>query len=182
MKLKKLEANIKIPEKVSINIENRIIKVKGEKGENERKLFDKRIKIETKDKNLIISSKNVTKREKEKIGSFKAHIKNMIKGATEGHIYKLKICSGHFPMNVAVKNNQLIIKNFLGEKVPRVLNIKEGVNIKINGSEVIVDGLNKEFVAQSAASIEQTCKISNRDKRVFQDGIYIINKDGKEIK
>jgi len=50
----------------------------------------------------------------------------MIRGVTEGYTYKLKICSGHFPMNVSLKGDVLEIKNFIGESVPRKLKIKEG--------------------------------------------------------
>ena len=77
-------------------------------------------------------------------GTFKAHIKNMIKGITEGHIYKLKVCSGHFPMNVSVNKDKLIVNNFLGEKTPRELNLKEGVAVKLEGDIILVAGKGHE--------------------------------------
>ena len=105
----------------------------------------------------------------------------MIKGVSEGHIYKLKICSGHFPMNTAVNGNKFVVNNFLGEKTPRELDIKEGASVKIEGDIVIVEGIDKELVSQTAASIEILTKVKGKDKRIFQDGIYITEKDGKEI-
>ena len=116
------------------------------------------------------------------IGTFKAHLKNMIKGATEGHIYQMKICSSHFPMNVELKNNELSIKNLLGETIPRIIKIEEGVDVKIEENIITRESSDKELAGQTAASIELKCKIPGKDKRIFQDGIYIISKSGKMIK
>ena len=105
----------------------------------------------------------------------------MVNGVTKGHVYRMKICSGHFPMNVSIAGGEFVIKNFLGEKVPRKLKLKEGVNVKVEGQEVVIDGSALEQVSQTAASIEQLTRIRNRDLRVFQDGIYITHKDGLPV-
>ena len=105
----------------------------------------------------------------------------MIKGVAEGHVYRLKICSGHFPMNVSVSGNEFSVANFLGEKTPRKLSVKEGASVKVEGQEVVVESMNKELAGQTAADIELLTKVKGRDRRIFQDGIFIINKDGKEL-
>ena len=112
----------------------------------------------------------------------KAHIKNMIKGVSEGFVYTLKICSSHFPMSVSVSGNKLEVKNYLGEKVPRVLNLVENVKVTINGEEVVVESSDKELAGQTAANIELLTRRSGFDRRVFQDGIYITEKAGKIVK
>lgn len=173
---------IEIPENVEINIDKGIVSVKGPKGAVTKNLLSPRIKISVKDKGVLIESKKATKREKKMIGTFKAHIKNMIKGALEGFSYKLKICSSHFPITAGVENNQFVVKNFLGESIPRSVGIKEGVNIKIEGSDIVIESTDKELAGQTAASIEKLCKIKGRDKRIFQDGIWLVSKAGKEIK
>ena len=48
-----------------------------------------------------------------------------------------------------------------------------------NKVDVIVSGADREKVGQTAANIERACKIRKRDRRVFQDGIYIVSKDGE---
>jgi large subunit ribosomal protein L6 len=170
-----------IPEGITVNIDKCLINLKGKKGEVSRLFNDPKIVLSIENKEIIIKSEKSTQREKKKIFSIRAHLKNMIKGVEEGFIYTLKICTGHFPMNVSVSGNKITVKNFLGEKIPRVLEIKKGVKVNIDGNLIKVEGNNKETVSQVAADIEQLCRVTNRDRRIFQDGIYIINKAGKEI-
>ena len=62
------------------------------------------------------------------------------------------------------------------------MKIKEGVKVAVEGDKVKVEGTDKELVGQTAANIETLTKIKGRDRRIFQDGIFIINKGGKELK
>lgn len=178
---KRMEEIIKIPDDIKIELNNGI-KISGKKGELIKKNKDKDIKLERRNNEIVIFSQKNSKRLKKKIGSLKAHIKNMIKGVREIHFYKLKICASHFPMNVSIEHNKFIVKNFIGEKIPRILKLNKDSSIKLEGSEILVESCDKDAAAQTAADIEQLCRIKNRDKRVFQDGIFIINKCGKEIK
>ena len=80
-------------------------------------------------------------------------------------------------MNVSVSNNQFVVKNFLGEKSPRTMNIKDGdVEVKINGDIIEVSSCNKEKAGNVASDIELLTKKVGKDVRVFQDGIYIVEK------
>lgn len=172
---------IELPEGVTFELKDRVITIKGPKGENHRKLADKHLKI-TQEGNLItLNYERDTKREKKKIYTTSAHIKNMIKGVKEGYTYTLKICSGHFPMNVSLKGDVFEIRNFIGEQVPRKLKIKQGAKVQIQGDIITVESSSKEMAGQTAASIENLTKRPGFDKRIFQDGIYITNKDGKQI-
>ena len=82
----------------------------------------------------------------------------------------------HFPMKIAVKGDKFIIENFLGEKAPRSAMILAGAKVTIKGNEVFVTGSDLEKVSQTAANIERATKIRGFDPRVFQDGIYIVEK------
>jgi len=106
----------------------------------------------------------------------------MIKGANNKVIYKLKLVFSHFPVSLEVNGKELMIKNFLGEKSMRRAKILDGVNVKVSGKDLTVEGIDIEKTSQTAANIEQAGKIKNKDRRVFQDGIYIIEKDGVLIK
>ncbi|MFA4936009.1 MAG: 50S ribosomal protein L6, partial [Candidatus Methanoperedens sp.] len=46
--------------------------------------------------------------------------------------------------------------------------------VTIKGDQVILNGINKEDVGQTAANIRQATKIKRFDPRVFQDGIYLV--------
>ena len=177
-----IEEKIGIAEDVQVKIEDGLVYAKGPKGEVSRKFLHPKINIAVKENKIIISSKKATKREKKMIGTFKAHIKNMLKGVIDPFVYKLKVCSSHFPMTASVKDNKFSVQNFLGENIPRTVKLLPGVNVKVEGSEITVESADKELAGQIASSIEQLCKITNRDRRIFQDGIYLISKAGKEIK
>lgn len=173
---------IVLPDNVSASIDGKFLLVKGVKGEAKREIKQRNISIKIDDKKIAIESKSGTKEDKKIIGSLMAHIKNMIKGSTHNHVYTLKICSGHFPMSVSVSGDNLIVKNFLGEKVPRVLQLKQNADVKVEGELVYVTSTNKEIAGQISADIEQLTRRPRYDTRVFQDGIYITNKDGKHLK
>ncbi len=176
-----LEERIELPDGVEASYADATLTVRGPKGELTRRLYHPKMVMTSEEGALILRAKQATLREKKVLFAFKAHAKNMIKGVTEGFTYTLKICSGHFPMSVAVKNGTFEVKNFLGEKVPRVLTIKEGVEVKVDGEVVTVTGNDKELVGQVAADIEQLTRRVGFDSRIFQDGIFITVKDGKQV-
>jgi len=173
---------VEIPEGVEVTVEGNTVKVKGPNGELERELRYPGVQIFTEDGKVVVFKEFPRKRDIAIARTFKAHIANMIKGVTEGFTYKLKVVYSHFPMTVKVQGDEVLIENFLGEKNPRRAKILPGVKVKVMGSEVIVEGIDKEAVGQTAANIEQATRITKWDRRVFQDGIYIVEKAGKPIK
>lgn len=170
---------VTFPEGVSATVTNGVLAVTGPKGSVSRSFLHPKVQLAVADNEITLSTKKYTKSEKKIVQTFIAHVKNLCRGVTEGHHYKLKICSGHFPMNVSIKGQTLEVKNFIGEAVPRTYTISADVDVKLNGEIIDVTGNNKELVAQTAASIEKLTRRNGFDRRIFQDGIYIIDKDGK---
>ena len=173
---------IELPDGVNASLNGQILLIKGPKGEVTKTIKQHDISIEIANKKILLKSDGETKKIKKMVGTLTAHIKNMVKGSLQNHVYILKICSGHFPMNVSVSGDKFIVKNFLGEKVPRTLKLKSNANVRVEGDLVYVTSTNKETAGQISADIEQLTRRPGYDTRIFQDGIYIINKDGKELK
>jgi len=181
MAKKDLAETMTVPEGITVTADGLSLSVKGPKGTIKRKFDNPAVKTELVNGEIKLSCTAASKKEKAIIQAYKAHLRNMFSGAKETYVYKLKICSGHFPMNVSVSNNMFIVKNFLGEKVPRQLKLKEGVKVVVDGSIVTLEGPDKELTGQVAADIEQLTRRPGFDRRIFQDGIYITEKAGKKI-
>ena len=84
-------------------------------------------------------------------------------------------------MTLKLEGDNAIIKNFLGEKVDRKVKLPGNIEVKLDKDIITITSVNKEFAGQAAANLEKVTKIRKKDRRIFQDGIYIINKSGKEI-
>lgn len=178
-KKNKLFEEIEIPSGINAILENEFIILKNGSNEIKRKL-NQVIDAKIEGNKIIISTKKSTKRERKMFGTAKAHIRNMIKGLNENFKYKLQTASVHFPMTLThdKTTNELVVKNFLGEKKDRRIKLIEGVNVKLNKETIELDSADIEKAGQAAANIENGTKVRKRDRRIFQDGIFIIEKPG----
>jgi large subunit ribosomal protein L6 len=173
---------IEIPGEIEAKVDGNILEIKGKEG-TIRKEMRKDIKLSVKDGKVILERVGESKRERKMINSARAHVKNMMEGVKQKYVYKLQICSVHFPMNVSIDKvkNDLVIKNFLGEKKERRSRIMPNTNVKIEGDVITVDSPDVEAAGQTAANMEIITKIRNRDRRVFQDGIWMTEKAGVKL-
>ncbi len=176
-----IRTDLELVEGVTATVSESTVTVSGPKGEVTRSFVHPRITVASEGNTVTFSVTKGTKREKRMINTFTSHLRNMIQGVQEPHTYKLKICSGHFPMNVAVSGQELVVKNFLGESVPRKVTLPATVTTKVDGDIITVECPDKELAGQAAAKIEHICRITNKDTRIFQDGIYITHKCGKQL-
>lgn len=172
---------IEIPEGIGVEISGNEIKISGKEGEIGREFSLRNMEFRTEGNEIIIGGKKLTKKEKKLMNTIVAHIKNMIKGVQNKFEYSLKICYSHFPISLDIKGRDVLVKNFLGEKIPRKMKLPEGVEIEAGKEIIKIKSINKELAGQAAANFETLLRIRKKDLRVFQDGIFIINKAGKEI-
>jgi large subunit ribosomal protein L9e len=101
-------------------------------------------------------------------------IVNLIIGVTKGFKYKMRYVYAHFPINVNIDKNsetdqfEVEIRNFIGEKIVRRVVMRAGVDVKVSAAqkdELTLEGNSLEDVSQSAADIQQICKVRNKDIR-----------------
>ncbi len=178
----KLEEIVAIPDGVNVTRDGTDFKVSGPNGVVMKTLEDSRIDIDVGSDEIHLSTRLPSKREKALLGTYTSHLRNMIEGVQDGFTYKLKIVYSHFPMKVRADGQHVVIENFVGEEKPRKARIAGDTKVNIKSDLVTVEGPNKEHVGQTAANIERATKIKGRDPRVFQDGIYLIEKSGNPIR
>ena len=174
-----IESTIAIPGAVSVSYDAGIMKVKGPKGELSRNFAHPGIDIAVGEGEVSVSCEYPRIKDKAMVGTYVAHINNMIKGVTVGFTYHLKIVFSHFPMKVTVKGDRVEINNYMGGHAPRYANIMKGCTVKVNGADVTVEGIDIEACGQTAANLERATSRLGFDKRTFQDGIYIVQKSHK---
>ncbi|WFD21938.1 hypothetical protein MEQU1_000598 [Malassezia equina] len=175
------DLDLDIPEDVTVQIDSRIITVKGPRGELQKNLrhmaMDIRLVTGPKGSKLKFIVWHGGRKHLACLRTAKAAVANMIKGVTVGFQYKMRAVYAHFPINliIAGDNKSVEIRNFLGEKRVRKVVMKEGVTIsddKAQKDQVLVEGNDIDAVSQSAALLHGVTLVRNKDIRKFLDGIY----------
>ncbi|TFG33269.1 50S ribosomal protein L6 [Candidatus Thorarchaeota archaeon] len=177
------EKRIEITSECQVSLEGKTITVTGPKGTLQRSFPEPQTTIKIEGNEVIVGTHVSRKRARALVGTVIAHLRNMQLGVTLGYEYEMKIVYSHFPITVEQQGNIMIIKNFIGERGNRSANLIGDIDIRITEDEIFISGINIEHVSQSAANIQQACRIRDKDRRVFMDGIYVIRKTkGEEVK
>ena len=139
---------IDIPKGVEAKIQDGGIMIKGSKGSLARKMIAG-IKVEIKDNQILVIRENDGNKVKAAHGLYRALIYNMVEGVTKGFEKKLVLSGVGY--RGQVQGKKLVLQ--LGYSHPIEFDPPEGITIKVQGSEVIISGANKEVVGQIAADI-----------------------------
>jgi large subunit ribosomal protein L6 len=180
VKLDQIVHNIPLPEGVSASLSDNVLTLEKGSESLSREFRHRKVTMTVDGDSVVVNCPLPRRKEKAVAGTWKAHLNNMVKGVNDGFTYKLKVVYSHFPMTLKVQGDVMLITNLFGEKVPRRAALPwspADVKVKIeNKTDVYVSGIDIEKVGQTAANIEHACRIRRRDRRVFQDGIYIVEK------
>ncbi len=171
-----MEKIVPIPEGVTVKLDGKELIVSGPRGELRKNIRGSPIKVEISADSARFISDNDRRKVKSHAGTWAAHCRNMVSGVTQGFEARLKVVYSHFPMKFTVEGNSVKIANFLGEREDRRADVAGDVKIELNKDEVVVTGTSREEVGQAAARIEQLATVRGFDRRVFQDGIHLIQK------
>jgi large subunit ribosomal protein L6 len=167
---------VKIPGGVKASLDGMHLRVTGPKGQLSRNVRFPQVTVTCDGNEVVIATESRRKEITAMVGTLEAHTKNMFRGVTEGYEYRMKVVYSHFPIQLKLQGSKLEIANFLGEKKARHARIEQGVTAKVGNDEVVLTGIDRELVGTSAANIEHATHIRDRDPRVFQDGIYMVQR------
>lgn len=175
-----MEEKMEIPAGMDISIDGQIVVLKKDSKETKR-ILSREIIASKEDNTLILTTRDNKKEQRRNLKTLIAHIKNDIEGLTNGFEYELEICNVHFPMNVTFDKakREVIIKNLIGEKHPRIVKVNQEVEVEIKMPHIKLKAHNIEIVGQVAADLEKATRIRYKDRNKFQDGIFITKKPGK---
>jgi len=173
---------VKIPDGVDVTVRARRVTVKGPRGILVRTFKHLNLDMEKIGKRkLQIRKWHGVRKELAAVRTVCSHIDNMIKGVRFGYRYKMRSVYAHFPINISIQEQGSLVevRNFLGEKYIRRVNMPKGVIAAISTAqkdEIMVEGNDLEMVSQAAARIQQSTTVKNKDIRKFLDGIYVSEK------
>lgn len=166
-----------IPEGITIQLEGNILKVKGPKGEGSFNIPDD-FKIDIINNTLTIKPLKEEKDTKIMWGTIRSHINNLIIGLAQGFQKELEMEGVGY--RVSVENNNLVLK--VGYINPVILEIPEGIDVKIDKNTIAVSGTSKEKVGQFAAQIRAIKPVEPyKGKGIHYKGEQIRRKAGKKI-
>lgn len=167
---------IDIPAGVTVEIDGRLIIVKGPKGELKKKL-PKEIKADVKEQKIIVSPASITKKTNALWGLTRAIIFNLVKGVNEGFEKQLEVEGVGY--RAALQGNKLILS--LGFSHPVEIEAPEGISFKVEKNIITISGIDKKLVGQIAADIRAKRKPEPyKGKGIRYVGEVIRRKAGKK--
>merc|ERR1719376_718130 len=174
------EESIKVPKGIKISIKSKVVEVTGKNGTLKRDFKHLPIELylgncgkEVRAKMYFAKSKQLSM-----LRSVCSHINNLFDGVEKKFQYKMRLVYAHFPINATITNggSTVELRNFLGEKLVRTVNMLPGVIVEKSAStkdELVLTGANIELTSRSAALIRQSCLVKDKDIRKFLDGVYV---------
>ncbi|QGN06017.1 50S ribosomal protein L6 [Halorhabdus sp. CBA1104] len=170
---------LQLPDEVSAEVDHLELTVEGPEGSVTRRLWYPDVTVDVEDETIVIESTEDDAETMSTLGTFESHVRNMFHGVTEGWTYEMEVFYSHFPMQVRAESEEVVIENFLGEKAPRRTPIHGETDVEIDEEQITLRGPSIEDVGQTAADIEQLTRVTDKDVRVFQDGVYITDKPNR---
>merc|ERR1712037_851693 len=163
-----------VPDTVEVTVNCRVVTVKGQR-------VDLQLIEGEEGKQILVEKWFGKTKQLASLRTIISHINNMFGGVLQGYRYKMRSVYAHFPINCTIEKapHRIEIRNFLGEKRPRIVNMLEGVTIKRDKDvkdQYILEGNDIENVSRSCSLIYTACLVKKKDIRKFLDGMYVSEK------
>ena len=137
-----------VPDKVEVKVNGAHVAVKGPNGQLEY-TFNNDVKIELKDKEVLVSPVDESKKSRSMWGTARTLINNMVTGVSTGFTKSLEYNGVGY--KAAVSGNKLTLN--LGYSHPIEYTLPEGVSAKVTKNVIDISGANKELVGFVAAKV-----------------------------
>lgn len=180
MRILLTEEKIETPEGCKVVSNDRIVTVTGPRGTETLDLRHMVLSIDVEESAVFVRLWNSPKKRTCIVKTCASLINNMIIGCTKGFSYTMKAIYRHFPITMVIENQgrRVVIKNFLGHKRDRVIDMIGNTVAKLGDEKdyLLIQGTSAQHVSQSAANISQLCVPKDKDLRVFLDGTFVVAK------
>ncbi len=166
---------VTIPAGVTVSFENGLLTVAGPKGTLTR-VMKSDVSIVIADSQVTLTP-GTTPDAKALWGTYAAHVRNMVKGVTEGFTKILEIEGVGY--RAELKGNSLGLS--VGFSHPVALEVPAGITALVEKSVVTLTGADKDALGQFAANVRKVKKPEPyKGKGIRYRGEFIIRKQGKK--
>jgi len=170
------QKTIEIPKGTTVELSGNKVIVKGAKGELTMNVHSA-VKVIVADEGVKVDKAHNASIAKAMWGTTSRLIENMIIGVSKGFEKKLELEGVGFRM--ALKGKQVDLA--LGFSHPVLVDIPEGLEVVIDGQNMIISGIDKQKVGQFAANIRALKPVEPYKGKGFKyEGEYVQRKEGKK--
>jgi large subunit ribosomal protein L6 len=166
---------VTIPSGVTVTFENGLLTVKGPKATLSREVKN--------DVTITIDGATVTLAPTESEaaralwGTYAAHLRNMVKGVTEGFTKILEIEGVGY--RAEVKGSEIVLSMGFSHQVP--LAIPAGITAEVQKNVITLSGADKDALGQFAANVRKVKEPEPyKGKGIRYKGEFILRKQGKK--
>jgi large subunit ribosomal protein L6 len=170
---------IPLPDGVEVAIEPELVKVKGPKGELEERV-SRDMQVKQEDGQIVVTRPSDRGEHRAIHGLTRSLIANMVQGVTEGFEKRLEIQGVGY--RAQLQGRKLVMS--LGYSHPVEVEAPEGIEFEVpQPTEVVVRGIDKQLVGETAARIRKVRKPEPyKGKGIRYEGEYVRKKAGKAAK
>ena len=168
---------VAVPSGVTATVDGQMVKIKGAKGELSF-LVPEEVTVAMADGAVQVNPRDESKTARAKWGMSRAQVAHLVEGVTKGFEKRLDISGVGYKAAVAGK----VLKLSLGYSHDVDYEIPVGITITTpRPTEVVVAGLDKQKVGQTAAEIREFRRPEPyKGKGVKYSGEFIFRKEGKK--
>jgi large subunit ribosomal protein L6 len=140
-----------VPQGVTVELDGQQVHVKGPKGELTR-LVHEELKVRLDGGQLIVERPTDDARHKALHGLFRALLKNMIEGVSQGYVRTLEIQGVGYKAEARAPGVRLVV----GYSHPVDFKAPAGIRLSVDNNVIVkIEGVDKELVGQVAAEIRK---------------------------